>query len=134
MNEWISLLQTFGLAVTILFFVGACLWRAGGWMGENVVRPIAAKYLQLLDSLIVSIVKQGETLTRVGLVMEKLGSTLDSLGQHTIKSVELLDTIAEAVADLKKIRVGCDNAISEMGAVNDDYQKHLKQEKYPRPK
>lgn len=82
MNEWVSLLQTFGLAVAILFFLGLCLWKAAGWIAPNVITPIVARYLQLIDALIASVVRQGDAIARFVDVLDKLGATLERMGKH----------------------------------------------------
>lgn len=102
MNEWVNLVQTFGLAVTILLFMGAGLWRTAGWAATNVVEPVVKKWIQVLDSLIEAIVKQGETLAKVGVAMEKLSDTLDQMGRHAIHSMDVLDKVSRGVANLEK--------------------------------
>lgn len=111
MNEWVGLLQTFGLAVCILVFLGAGMWKTGGWVAENVVKPVVQRYINLLDALIASVVKQADALSRVGAVMEKLGSTmeklgstLDNMGQHSIKSMQNLDEIAQRISNIDHVR------------------------------
>lgn len=69
MNEWVSLLQTFGLATMIILFMGVCIWKGGGWAGENVVKPIVERYIRLIDSLIVAVAKQGEAMDKQGIAM-----------------------------------------------------------------
>lgn len=103
MNEWVSLLQTFGLATAIIAFMGLCIWKASGWIGENVIKPVVDRWLKLLDALIASIVKQGEALTKVGSVMEQLGRTLERMGQHTIQSMEVLEQISRGVSNLQRV-------------------------------
>lgn len=117
-RDWVDLLQTFGLATMIILFIGLCIWKGSAWIGENVIKKIVEKYVVLLDALIASVTKQGDTMTKVGStlekegdtlskvgnVLEKLGGTLDQMGQHVIKSMSVLEHISEGVAELRSVK------------------------------
>lgn len=104
MSDWVRLLETFGLATVIVLFLGVCIWRCGGWVGEHVITPLVGRYLRLLDALIISVTKQGEALTRVGEAMEKLSNTLDMMGKHTVESMDRLDQIVDKLAEIECCR------------------------------
>lgn len=104
MNEWVALLQTFGLATVILIFIAAAGWKIVPWIGTKVIERLVDKYIQLIDSLIVSVTKQGDVFTKVGIVMEQLGRTLENMGQHTIRSMEILESVSKGVADLQNVK------------------------------
>src|SRR4051812_37559301 len=87
MNEWISLLQTFGLGVCILIFVGLCIWKAAPWCAERVIVPVVDRIIKLLDALIVSVIKQAETMEKIGTAMAKLGDTME---RQSCRAMEML--------------------------------------------
>lgn len=87
-QDWVTLLQTFGLATMIILFLGICIWRAGGWAGENVVRPVVDRYIKLIDSLIVSVTKQGEA-------MDKQSAAMTTMA-------EVFREVARGLADIRR--------------------------------
>lgn len=117
-RDWLNVLETFGVSVLIITFMGACVWKGGSWIGTNVIKPIVERYIILLDALIASVTKQGETmvkvgstlekegdtLSEVGAVLRKLGETLDQMGQHVIRSMDVLANISEGVSELRNVK------------------------------
>lgn len=97
MNEWLTILQTFGLAVVVLLFLGACSWKAAPWVGENVIRPIVTRYVSLLDALIESVQRQVQ-------VMEGLGVTLQSMNRVAVENAEAIARLHRQVAVLECVR------------------------------
>lgn len=93
MNEWVSLVQTFGVAVTILLFMGAGSWKVAPWIGSTVIQPIVERYLKLLDALIASVLKQAE-------VLERLGHTMEAMGKVAGESSGALSRLHQRMSEL----------------------------------
>jgi len=52
MNEqFIQLIERFGVSFSFLVFLAWCLYRLALWMGEKVVMPIQQRHLEFLDKL-----------------------------------------------------------------------------------
>lgn len=52
MNEqFIQLVERFGVSFSFLVFLAWCLYRLALWMGEKVVMPIQQRHLEFLDKL-----------------------------------------------------------------------------------
>ena len=52
MNEqFIQLVERFGVSFSFLVFLAWCLYRLALWMGEKVVMPIQKRHLEFLDKL-----------------------------------------------------------------------------------
>lgn len=52
MNEqFIQLIERFGVSFSFLVFLAWCLYRLALWMGEKVVMPIQKRHLEFLDKL-----------------------------------------------------------------------------------
>ena len=91
MNEWVSLLQTFGISVCILMFIGLCLWKTAPWVAGKCIEPIIDRIVKLLDALIISVVKQAETMDKVGVVMTKLGDALEKQMNNVVNMAKEVD-------------------------------------------
>lgn len=97
MSEWIPLISNLGIAVCILMFLAVCLWRAAPWVAEKVILPYVERGLKLIDALIVSVVKQSET-------MELIGQTMKVMANAMEKSVCRAADIASHVGVQREIR------------------------------
>ena len=95
-NPWLSVLQTFGLGTLILVFLGLCLWRVVPWLGEQVIKPWADKYVQLLDGLIVNLERQESLRTAL----------IEMMLKQTSATAKLEEAIAYNVATQKDLRTG----------------------------
>lgn len=84
--DWVSVLQTFGLAVTIIFFIGVALWRFGKWFGAEIVVPVRDKLLMRLIAFLDSIE------TTVKKVDINVDSVTGNLGQQTAALQSLQET------------------------------------------
>lgn len=52
MNEqFIQLVERFGVSFSFLVFLAWCLYKLALWMGEKVVMPIQQRHLEFLDKL-----------------------------------------------------------------------------------
>lgn len=52
MNEqFIQLVERFGVSFSFLVFLAWCLYRLALWMGEKVIMPIQQRHLEFLDKL-----------------------------------------------------------------------------------
>ena len=52
MNEqFIQLVERFGVSFSFLVFLAWCLYKLALWMGEKVVMPIQQRHLEVLDKL-----------------------------------------------------------------------------------
>lgn len=75
-RDWISVMETFGLAGIILGFVGVCIWRGAGWTAAKVVSPVVDRYIALIDALIISVTKQGDAMVRMVEIMSHLADKI----------------------------------------------------------
>lgn len=86
--DWIQLLQTFGLAVVILFAVGMALWQSTRWFGREIVLPLRDKALA----------RFGAFLTKIEATIEKLDvnvdTVTDNLERQTLSLRQLQETNA----------------------------------------
>lgn len=72
MEEWMKVIQNFGLPVTLLIFMGGCFVYTAKWMAKKIVEPVVDRYIKLIDALIVSVTKQAETAEKIGIAMTNL--------------------------------------------------------------
>ena len=50
-EQFIQLIERFGVSFSFLVFLAWCLYRLALWMGEKVVMPIQKRHLEFLDKL-----------------------------------------------------------------------------------
>ena len=50
-EQFIQLVERFGVSFSFLVFLAWCLYRLALWMGEKVVMPIQQRHLEFLDKL-----------------------------------------------------------------------------------
>lgn len=102
MDVWAQLLQTFGLAVTILFAVGVAIWKGAGWFGREIIIPIRDKVI----SRVVDVADKLEmTLDKVDRNVDKMGHDIELMmkmqGKQTIDVRQAAGAMKE-VADVTK--------------------------------
>lgn len=97
MIDWVQLLQTFGLAVVILFALGVAIWRAAGWFAREIVIPfrdkLLARMLEVLSSL-------ESTVTNVD---RKTDHILDLLSNGVNQVVEKTEEIKRSAAEVRSV-------------------------------
>ena len=50
-EQFIQLVERFGVSFSFLVFLAWCLYRLALWMGEKVIIPIQERHLEFLDKL-----------------------------------------------------------------------------------
>lgn len=136
--DWLNLLQTFGLAVTILGFVGFCAWRGAHWFAKEIVIPLRdqalMRFVNFLDRIEKTVNKldtnvdtvttnlQQQTLALQGVqesntkIQEGTGELVVAIkGGHT----KLEDTVADAV---KKAETRHTEILAELKLVHAEYK------------
>lgn len=84
-----QLVQSVGVPMTILIFVGFALWKVAGWVREDIVKPVVTKHMTFMDNLENTLHTQTE--------IQKLQA------ENCARQVELLNALkAEVVALTKK--------------------------------
>ena len=58
------------------------LFRAARWTGTNVLKPIAAKHIELIDSIKATTAKQAETLAKIADTQEKQADLQEVSSKH----------------------------------------------------
>ena len=51
MQEWVQVIQSLGVPVTILAVMVIGIWKVGRWMGENVIKPMVAAAILTLKTV-----------------------------------------------------------------------------------
>lgn len=97
MNGWVNLLQTFGLATAMLFFFAVAAWKIVPWLGIHVVGRIVDKYIELLDSLITSVNRQGEAMAEIALAMGRHVAVVNEAAKHTTEALESVERITQTL-------------------------------------
>jgi hypothetical protein len=81
--DWISLLQTFGLAVTILFAVAIAVWRLSKWVGKEIVIPLRdqaiSRFIAFLDRVEHTVSKVDVNVDKMTLNLDKQTCALESI-------------------------------------------------------
>jgi hypothetical protein len=109
--NWLGLLQTFGLAVTVLFFMGLAGWRLSNWLGKEIIIPFRDGVFQRFISFLAHIEATVDKLDiNLGLVtrnLEEQTAALHSLNVSSGQACEDAERMAAALesdrADLKII-------------------------------
>lgn len=108
--DWITLLQTFGLAVVILIAIGLAIWRLSKWTGKEVVIPlrdqVISRFLAFLSKIENTVSKLDTNVDRVTNNLEKQTTALEHL--------ESLGTTSGALA-----KITADSATSREARVHD---------------
>lgn len=86
MNEWMQLLQTFGVAVVCLFALGVAVWRGANWVATHIVTPMVDRHLRLLDALIASVLAQGEVSAQQVETLKKIGHSVSEIRTLQVRS------------------------------------------------
>ena len=75
MEVWINLIQTFGLAVVILFAVGLGIYKASRWVASEIVIPLrdnaAARFVHVLDKVDTTLAKMDRNVDTMLLLMNR---------------------------------------------------------------
>ncbi len=91
MEPWLQLLQTFGLAVVILFAIGIAAWKIVRWAGLELIIPLRDKGLTKFVAF----------LERIEATVGKLDANVDSvtsnLSQQTASLKGLQDTTSKVL-------------------------------------
>lgn len=70
-----QMLQTFGLAVVILFAIGVAGWRMAGWFGKEIVIPfrdkVLTRWLTVMDKMEASVEKVDRNVDQVLALMKQ---------------------------------------------------------------
>ena len=94
-EPWLNLLQTFGLAVTVLVAIALALWRIAVWTGREVVIPLRDKWLTRWDSFLAdlstALVKLDANLSRMAATVEQQARTLErcQLQARTLETLNM---------------------------------------------
>lgn len=104
MVDWVQLLQTFGLAVVVLFAVGVALWKAAGWVGREIIIPIRdriiARVLGVADKLETTLDKVSQD---IDLMLKLQGKQTGLTQKQALKVQEAACAMMEAADAAKKI-------------------------------
>lgn len=87
-TDWLNLLQTFGLAVVILFAIGIAAWRSAVWFSREIVLPVRDR---MLDRFIAFLGKIEGTVDKLNGNVDAITSNLDKQ-THALESIEVLGT------------------------------------------
>lgn len=85
--DWVTLLQTFGLAVTILFAVGLGFWRAAAWSAREIILPFRDRFVNEMASFLRKIE------TTIGKLDVNVDKVTDNLEQQT-RALEGLERLS----------------------------------------
>jgi hypothetical protein len=88
MSEWTSIVNTLGVAAGILGFMGLCLWKSAPWVADKVILPTVERWLKLIDALIISVIKQAETMEKIGIAMSRL---CEAVEKSACRANEIID-------------------------------------------
>ena len=99
MIDWLQLLQTFGLAVTILFAVGIAVWRASGWFAREIVIPFRDKLLARTLEVLAAL---EETVTNVDRKTDHILVLLNRGVNQVVSKTEEIKKSADEVKNVIK--------------------------------
>ncbi len=91
LDPWLNVLQTFGLAVTVLAAAGVALWRGANWTAQHIVIPLRD---QLLARTVDFFGRLDATLDRVETNVDAMTVTLQ---RHTNAIEQSARTQAETL-------------------------------------
>lgn len=61
--DWVALLQTFGLAVVILFALGIGIWKVAVWIGKELIIPFRDKAIDQFASFLARLDRNVDAMT-----------------------------------------------------------------------
>lgn len=97
MEPWMSLLQTFGLAVVVLFAIGIALWKASRWVGAEIIIPLRDTMISALTSFFSRMErgmdKMEDTLNRID---SNVSNVLRVTSQQVVEVKRQAERVAEA--------------------------------------
>lgn len=88
MEPWLTILQTFGVAVTCLAALGFAVWRTAKWMGANFLVPVRDAHIKFLEKL-----ENG---------LQSLMTDQKTQSHNIEHMVEDIKTIAQGILDVQK--------------------------------
>lgn len=96
MDFWVNLLQTFGLAVVILFAIGVGIWRMTRWFGAEIVIPFRDR---LITKIVEAIDHLEDTLERIDRRTER---TLEVLSRGVSQVVQKTEDVKQAAVEVRQ--------------------------------
>lgn len=94
--------ERLGFPVVLLLGIGYMLYAVLGWLGKEVVKPIADSHIALVESTKATQMTNAETLKKVGSVLEDKAGTLIKIEKQNDQILELTNKNHELLEGIKK--------------------------------
>ena len=93
LDTWVTLVQTFGVAVACLGALGYAVWRVLVWTGTHVVLPVVQRHILFLDTMAAAVDKLVATLDRMAAKFDGVASDV-----MAVKSIVVRGDLVEVTA------------------------------------
>lgn len=99
MEVWINLIQTFGLAVVILFAVGLGIYKASRWIAAEIIIPFrdsaVARFVKVLDKIDTTLVKLDRNVDTMLTLMNRQVGLVQKQTEQVIETSKVVKKAAD---------------------------------------